>query len=112
MSVGRKRSPTQTTAQAQGCISAASLPRIPVAALLQLAQWCQQRRVEQPGGGSCLTTPVPVSPPVASGSDTAAAPDATVGTARPQAATGTVPSAQPAAGPTPSARRPQGGAAW
>src|ERR1700722_8702844 len=92
---GRSKSAKQTPAQAVACTSEAAPPRIAVAALLQLAQWCQERRTAQQGGTSCLTTPGSVCPPVSNG-DHAAVSDATLGTARTGPTTDPVPAPLPA----------------
>src|SRR4051812_37194287 len=95
---GRGRSAKQTTAQAVACTSEAAPPRIAVAALLQLAQWCQARHTTQQGGTPCPTTPGHVCPPVSDGDHTAATPDAALGSARTSTTTATVPGAQSAGG--------------
>src|SRR5579885_3713574 len=92
------RSTKRAAAQAVTCTSAAAPPRIAVAALLQLAQWCQAQQAAQQGGTPCPTIPGNVCPPVSSGDHTAATVDATLGAARARPATGTVPGTQPVGG--------------
>src|SRR3954469_14349750 len=93
---GRGRFTKQTTAQAVACTSEAAPPRIAVAALLQLAQWCQARHTTQQGGTPCPTTPGHVCPPVSDGDHTAAALDPALGAAPLGPTTGPVPGAQSA----------------
>src|SRR5262245_12726035 len=108
---GPGRSTKRATAQAAACTSAASPPRIAVAALLQLAQWCQARQAAQQGGTPCPPTPGNVCPPVSSGDHTAATADATLGAARPRPATGAVPGAQSLGGSPSSTSDRHGGEA-
>ena len=108
---GTSRSTKRTAAQAAACTSAASPPKIAVAALLQLAQWCQARHTTQHGGAPCPTTSGTVCPPASSGDHAAATADATLGATRTRPATGTVPGAQSVGGAPSSPSARQGGEA-
>src|SRR5438132_6662012 len=92
--VGKTKSATRTTAQALACTSKASPPRISVSALLQVAQWCQQRQSWSQGGDPCPTTSARVSPPVSTvsrGKSATDSPGPTLGTVGSQPATATLP---------------------
>src|SRR5271157_808914 len=107
--VGATRSTMQTTAQALVCTSAASPPRISVAALFQLAQWCQQRLSSPQGGTPCPTTSAPVSPPISSGPPTAAATEPALAATLGPPAPATLPGAERTGGSAAPAGAPKGG---
>jgi len=97
----------QKTAKALAYHCTDSLPTIGVAALLRLADWCQQRRGTQGGSTSCQS---PRCPPVASDGDGAAAAQGTVAAASGAPATSRRSTAQRAdSPPSPRARRQGGG---
>src|SRR6516164_1306668 len=75
ISGGTRRSAAHTTPQAQACITDSGPPRISVAALLQLAQWCQQRRGELTGASPCPVPATPPSPPAPDDPDGCRAPE-------------------------------------
>src|SRR5271170_1271033 len=64
---GPPRSTISTTAQALACTSHEWPPKISVSALLELARWCQQRRILPQGSEPCPNPLAPVCPPVSSG---------------------------------------------
>jgi hypothetical protein len=88
---GMPKSATRTTAQALACTSKASPPRISVSALLQVAQWCQQRQSWSQGGDPCPTTSAFVFPPVSSGKSTTDSRGPTLGTVGSQPAAAALP---------------------
>jgi len=99
---GWSTSSYQKTAKASACHCAAAPPTISVAALLRLAEWCQQRRLTQGGTASCPTPPTPVCPPVDGEPRTAAAPQGSVASTAASPATSTSsPAQRPAAAASP-----------
>src|SRR5215470_12089400 len=101
------RSATQITAQARACISKDAPPRISVAALLELARWCQQHPSSPQGGEPCLSTAVPVRPPAPRGTNAAADPTLGVVSGRPTSTA--LPSAERTGGTLPPVRGAEGG---
>src|SRR5438477_12367153 len=87
----------------------AKSPRISAWALLQLAQWCEERRSTQHGGDACLTTPAIGSPPIGSRVNTTHSPEPTLAALIGASATATLPSAQSADCQTAPSCSPEGG---
>src|SRR5438270_12404992 len=71
MNGGKKTSSTETTPQATTCIASGGPPRISVAALVKLMQWCQARRGPLTGESSCPTPVELASPPAPRAHDNA-----------------------------------------
>src|SRR4051794_30835562 len=106
---GTRRSPTQTTPQATACIADAGPPRISVAALLQLAQWCQARRGESLGGSPCPALTAPQSPPAPEDRETSRATDPSLVEPARAEASGSPAGAQPDHRQGPTSRGAEGG---
>src|SRR6516225_6610060 len=81
--VGLSTSSFQKTADVEGYISAARQPTISVAALLELARWCQQRRLAQTGEQPCPTPQTAHFPPVDCSDTTDCCPSPTLGSTEP-----------------------------
>src|SRR4029078_3624340 len=92
----------QKTAKASAYHWAAATPIISVAALLQLTECCRQLRLLSAGSTPCPTPTPGLCPPALSGAQTAAAPQPTLGSARPSATASNAPAAHRTA-PPPSA---------
>src|SRR5712691_289885 len=75
---GAMTSSTHTTPQATTCIVGGGPPRISVAALVKLMQWCQARRGQLTGESLCPTPVDPASPPAPPAHDTARPADRTL----------------------------------
>jgi hypothetical protein len=103
---GHWTSSFQKTAKAVAYHCEESPPRIAVAALLRLAEWCQDRLATE-GGTPCLPPPTALSPPAVNVD--AGAPRGAVAPADAAAATRPDSSAQRSDSTSPRRRRRQGG---
>src|SRR5262249_8705825 len=108
-SAGRSSCATHTTPQAPAYITDGGPPRISVAALVQLAQWCQARRSELTGESPGPAAVDPPSPPAPKAPATSPAAEPTLGGPARRAASGGPAGAQPDHPPEPPAQRGEGG---